>query len=227
MTNQLHRWDCTPSEAIAIQKALRERVVIKGKPKILHFIAGVDIALTPQRKGYCIIAVFRFSTLNLYEEVFSSGTIAFPYVPGLLSFREGPLFLQAYSRLSVKPDVIVFDGHGIAHPRRFGIASHMGVLLNTVTIGCAKSRLCGMYQEPGIKRGDRSYLYDGKDIIGVVLRTRNGVKPVFVSPGYNIGIDDAAEIIMQCTGKYRVPEPIRYAHCRVGNFKKISENSKG
>jgi len=213
-------WNCSVEEAIAIQKELAGNVIIAGKPEKIDHIAGIDIALTPDNKGYCIIAIFSFPDMELCEEVFSSDTINFPYVPGLLSFREGPLVLKAYEKLSIKPDVMVFDGQGIAHPRRCGIASHIGVLLDIPSIGCAKSRLCGTYTEPGPDRGDRAYLYDKEEIIGVVLRTRAHVKPVFISPGHKIGIDEAADIMMQCTGNYRIPVPTRYAHCRVTEYKR-------
>ncbi len=218
------QWECSVQEAIAIQKNLAGNAIIKGKPEKINYIAGIDIALTPDGTGYCIIAVFSFPALELCEEVFSSDTINFPYVPGLLSFREGPLVMKAYERLSIKPDVLVFDGQGIAHPRRFGIASHIGVLLDIPSIGCAKSRLFGTYSEPEPDRGSRAYLYDNEEIIGVVLRTRSHVKPVFVSPGHRIGIDEAADIMMQCTGNYRIPVPTRYAHCRVTEYKRFEVN---
>ncbi|MEJ5362246.1 MAG: deoxyribonuclease V [Spirochaetota bacterium] len=218
------QWNCSVQEAIAIQKNLAGNVIIKGKPEKVEHIAGIDVALTPNDRGFCIIAVFSFPVMELCEEVFCSDTISFPYVPGLLSFREGPLVLKAYEKLSIKPDVLVFDGQGIAHPRRCGIASHIGVLLDIPSIGCAKSRLCGTYTEPGPNRGDRAYLYDNDEIIGVVLRTRAHVKPVFVSPGHKIGIDEAADIMMQCTGNYRIPVPTRYAHCRVTEYRKREGN---
>ncbi len=218
----LHQWNCSVQDAIAIQKNLAKRVITQGKPEKIEYIAGIDVALTPEGVGYCIIAIFSFPHMKLCEEVFSSDTITFPYVPGLLSFREGPLVLKAYERLHIKPDLYIFDGQGIAHPRRFGIASHLGVVLDVPTIGCAKSRLCGTYTKPGPNKGDRAYLYDKQEIIGVVLRTRTNVKPVFVSPGHKIGIDESAEIVLQCTDNYRIPIPTRYAHCRVGEYKKSS-----
>lgn len=213
-------WNYSVQEAIAIQKTIAHNVIIEGKPENIKYIAGIDIALTPDGMGYCIIAVFTFPQLELCEEVFSSDPITFPYVPGLLSFREGPLVIKAYEKLHIKPDLLIFDGQGIAHPRRCGIASHLGVILDVPSIGCAKSRLCGTYTEPGPNKGDRAYLYDKDEIIGVVLRTRTRVKPVFVSPGHKVGIDEAADIIMQCTDNYRVPLPTRYAHCRVGEYKR-------
>ncbi|MCX8123096.1 MAG: deoxyribonuclease V [Spirochaetes bacterium] len=221
-------WNCSVQEAIELQKHLSHSVIVKGKPDKIEYIAGIDVALTPLGVGYCIIAVFSFPELKFCEEVFSSGPITFPYVPGLLSFREGPLIVQAYKKLNIKPDILIFDGQGIAHPRRFGIASHIGVLLDIPAIGCAKSRLCGTYSEPGISKGDRSYLYDNGECIGVVLRTRTRVKPVFVSPGNKVGIDEAADIILKCTDNYRIPVPTRYAHCRVGEYKRnaVDTNEK-
>ncbi len=215
-----NKWICNVQEAIAIQKTIAQRVVIQGKPKKIKYVAGIDVALTPRGVGFCIIAVFEFPKLTFCQEVFSSDPVTFPYVPGLLSFREGPLVVKAFEKLAIQPDILIFDGQGIAHPRRCGIASHIGVLLDVPTIGCAKSRLCGTYEQPGINKGDRSYLYDNDQCIGVVLRTRSCVKPVFVSPGHKVGIDEAADIIMQCTDNYRVPLPTRYAHCRVGEYKR-------
>lgn len=218
-----HRFECSVSEAIAIQENLATTVITAGKPDTITTVAGIDIALTPQNIGFCIIAVFEYPSLVLINEVFSSDPITFPYVPGLLSFREGPLVLKAFEKLTAKPDILIFDGQGIAHPRRFGIASHIGVVLDVPAIGCAKSRLYGNYEEPGITKGDRAYLYDKNNKkIGVVLRTRTNVKPIFVSPGHRVGIDEAADIIVQCTGKYRIPVPTRYAHCRVGEYKRSS-----
>ena len=147
--------------------------------------------------------------------------IKFPYIPGLLSFREGPLFLKTYKKIKSKPDLIIFDGQGIAHPRKFGIAAHLGLFINIPTIGCAKSKLYGEYTEPEKIKGARSYLFNKeKNKIGIVLRTRTNVKPVFVSPGYLVGIDEAADIIMNCIDKYRIPEPIRFADQAVSEYKK-------
>jgi len=149
--------------------------------------------------------------------------ICFPYIPGLLSFREGPAIIEAIKKLSVKPDVFIFDGQGIAHPRGVGIATHVGVLLGISTIGCAKSVLCGTYKEPGIEKGSWTPLiYNGKKV-GVALRTRSGVKPVFVSVGNKIELGQCIEIVLNCCTKYRLPEPIRKAHAVAGEEMRKSE----
>jgi deoxyribonuclease V len=217
----MHPWDVSVRQAIDIQKNLSSRVRCKGSPTGIKTIAGVDIAIRRNTdKAYCGIIIFEYPSLKLLSETYSSDTLKFPYVPGLLSFREGPLFLKTWELVGSKPDLIVFDGQGIAHPRRLGIASHMGLLLDIPAIGCAKSRLFGSYTNPGPSRGSMSYLYDDNNCkIGVVIRTRDNVSPVFVSPGHNIGIDESAEIIMACAVKYRIPVPTRTAHVKVGEYK--------
>lgn len=217
----MHPWDVTPREAVEIQRSLAGKVVCRGRPGRIGFIAGVDIAFDKDTgNGFCGIIVFTWPFLGVVEERFLKDRLLFPYVPGLLSFREGPLFLKTFSLLDAKPGILVFDGQGIAHPRGLGIASHMGVILGLPTIGCAKSRLYGTYEEPGPGKGSRCPLYGkGGDIIGVVLRTRSGVRPVFVSPGHRIGIEEAADIMMECAGPYRVPVPTREAHIRVGRYR--------
>lgn len=217
-----HSWRCTPAEAIAIQKRLSGRVVIGGRPAKLDFVAGVDLAFEKARGlGFCVIIIFEFPSMNIVEERCAADTVAFPYIPGLLSFREGPLILQAYNMLEKKPECIIFDGQGIAHPRRLGIASHLGLLLDVPSIGCAKSRLYGRFEELAPGKGARAPLVDDAGgQVGVVLRTRTGVKPVFVSPGHRVGVEEAADIVMACAGRYRVPEPTRLADIRVEKFKR-------
>jgi deoxyribonuclease V len=152
--------------------------------------------------------------------------ISFPYVPGLLSFREAPLIISVFKTVEAVPDCIIFDGQGIAHPRRFGIASHVGLILGIPSIGCAKSRLYGLHEEPGSDCGSRSRLVDAHDQpIGVVLRTKKNVQPVFVSPGHLIGIEESADIIMECRDGYRIPAPTRLAHIRVGEYKRSMQST--
>jgi deoxyribonuclease V len=220
----MHSWDLEPSEAISLQKKLSGKIICGGEPEKIKTIAGADLSFEKIKKlGFCSITLLRYPDLEVLKVYSYYGKVKFPYIPGLLSFREGPLFLKTFEKIKEAPDLIVFDGQGIAHPRRLGIASHMGLILDIPTIGCAKSRLTGEYKEPDIKKGDRSYLYDktGKDILGIVLRTRDKVKPVFVSPGYKIGINESAEIIMNCVKKYRIPEPVRIADIEVGKYKRI------
>ncbi len=217
-----HSWSFTPSEAIALQKRLAAGVVAAGRPPRLGLVAGIDLAFDKKSSlGFCAALVFSYPSLEPVEEAVVSGEMDFPYIPGLLSFREGPLIIRAYNMLVKKPDCIIFDGQGIAHPRRLGIASHLGLILGVPSIGCAKSKLYGAYEEPGVERGERTYLRGlGGDVLGIVLRTRRCVKPVFVSPGHLVGVDEAAEIVLSCAGKYRVPVPTRLADIRVGTYKK-------
>ncbi len=220
----MHSWDLAASEAIKLQKNLGAKVICRGKPKKIKTIAGADLCFDKSRElGFCCITLMSYPDLEILQVYSYYDKVTFPYIPGLLSFREGPLFLKTFEKLEKSPDLIVFDGQGIAHPRRLGIASHMGLILDIPTIGCAKSKLTGEYKEPGLKKGDRSFLYDksGKDILGIVLRTRDNVKPVFVSPGYKVGLKESAEIIMTCVKKYRIPEPVRMADIEVGKYKRI------
>ncbi|HPB81807.1 MAG TPA: endonuclease V [Spirochaetota bacterium] len=159
--------------------------------------------------------------LTIIEEQYHHADISFPYIPGLLSFREGPLFLDTYQKLTLKPDCIMFDGQGVAHPRKFGIASHMGLWLDIPSIGCAKSKLYGTNENPGETAGCSAPLADrAGEKIGVVYRTKNNVKPVFISPGHRVGFDDAVAITAQCTGKFRLPLPTRIADMKVGEYKR-------
>lgn len=219
----MHVWDTSPAEAIRLQRELAAKIVPSGAPAKIGLVAGIDVSTGgADGLGHCCIVVLGFPGLEPVDESYHSGEVRYPYVPGLLSFREGPLFLRAFENLKVKPDILIFDGHGTAHPRRFGIASHMGLWLGIPSIGCAKSRLYGTYEEPGPERGSTSALLgaDGERI-GTVLRTRSGVRPVFVSPGHLVGMDESVEIVLACTGKYRVPIPTRMAHIRAGE-KRIS-----
>jgi deoxyribonuclease V len=218
----MHSWNISAREAIAIQKQLAAQVICTGIPEKIDIIAGVDLAFDKKRElGFCSIILCRFPDLTIIESAFCHDRVTFPYIPGLLTFREGPLFLKTFETLDRRPDLILFDGQGMAHPRGLGIASHMGLLLNVPTIGCAKSKLFGEYQQPCSEKGSRSALID-KDgnRIGIVLRTRHGVKPVFVSPGHLTGVEESADIVMRCVVKYRIPEPIRAAHNSVGDYKR-------
>ncbi len=223
----MHDWNKTPKEAVGLQRELAEMIVIGGKPGSINVIAGIDVSMRLYGKtGYAGVIVFSYPGLDVIEESFAGGPVPFPYVPGLLTFREGPLIEEVVTKLNTSPDLLIFDGQGIAHPRHMGIASHMGLKLNIPSIGCAKSRLFGEYIEPSPEKGSSSPLTDGEDRqIGVVLRTRENVKPVFVSPGHMVGMDESAEIIMSCTGKYRIPIPTREAHIRVGEYRKRVENN--
>ncbi len=209
----LHSWDVTPDEAIRIQNKLRGLVKVENLKSKINYIAGADISFD---KGsnvvYAGIVVLKFQELEEIEHSLVITEVNFPYIPGLLSFRESPALIKAWEKIEVVPDVVVIDGQGIAHPRRFGIASHFGVLIDRPTIGCAKSLLVGRYDEPSEKAGSYSYLYDSGEIVGVALRTRDNVQPVFVSVGHKITLEESIEIILQTVKGFRIPEPTRRAH---------------
>jgi deoxyribonuclease V len=203
-------WPDTISEAKAVQSALKDKVKIILLQQTPEYIAGVDAAF-PENEVLAVACLYRYPELFLVEETIAVTEVSFPYIPGFLSFREGPAIIEAIQKLTIKPDLILVDGQGIAHPKGLGIASHIGVLVGIPTIGCAKSRLVGEYKEPGFRKGDWSPLqYDGK-VVGAVLRTRDHVRPLFVSPGHCIDLKTSIEIVLGCTGKYRIPEPLRRA----------------
>lgn len=214
LPRSLHAWNIPPAEARQIQIQLASKLVLDSPLALddIQTIAGVDVGA----KGGLLraaIVVLDVHSLQILEVATAQLPVSYPYIPGLLSFREGPVILQAIDALGTLPDVFLFDGQGIAHPRRLGIASHLGLWLNRPTIGCAKSWLVGSYRQPGPRKGDSTYLYDHSHTpIGVALRTRDNVKPVFVSPGHLCDIDSAVAITLATTTRYRLPEPIRAAH---------------
>lgn len=204
-------WDLTPEQAIALQSELAPRVVARDGWEPLHTVGGIDVGV---RHGMAraAVVVLTFPELGQIECRCLDRPVRFPYIPGLLSFRELPAVLETLAKLRTMPDILIVDGHGYAHPRRLGIASHLGVLLDVPTIGCAKSRLCGQYQEPVCERGARSPLTANQVVLGTVLRTRANVKPVFVSVGHRVSLDTAVDVVLRCCPRYRLPEPIRWAH---------------
>ena len=195
------------SEAVAIQKTLRDRVVRTGsvKPRL---VAGVDVSYKDEVARAVIVLL---NGLELVEKVVVEEEIRFPYIPGLLSFREIPPLLSAWRKIRTRPDVVIVDGHGVAHPRRFGVASHFGVLLDLPTVGCAKSLLCGEYDEPAKKRGSWSPLVHREETVGAALRTRDGCNVVYVSTGHRISLRSAISVVLACATRYRLPEPQRLA----------------
>lgn len=206
-------WKYTPAEAIALQKQLASEVVLQDDVSVVNYVAGVDVGFENNGEiTRAVIAVLSFPALELVEVQIARLSTTFPYVPGLLSFRELPAVLAAMSQLQIRPDLILCDGQGVAHPRRFGIACHLGVLTGMATIGVGKSRLCGRYVEPANERGVWSELIDKQEVIGAVLRSRVGVKPIFVSPGHRISLLTSIEYVMRCLGKYKLPETTRWAH---------------
>ncbi len=210
-------WPTAPAEAVELQRQLAPAVRVEPLGGPVDLVAGVDVAVVGKRwqdqKLVAGVVVYQISTEHVVEEICVVQRCRFPYVPGLLSFREAPAVLEAIEKLSCKPQVFMLDGQGIAHPRRFGLASHVGVLLEEPTIGCAKSRLFGQQEgELSIEPGSRSPLVADRQVIGAVLRTRRGVKPVYVSVGHRVTLDDAVGLVLRCCKGVRLPQPIRLAH---------------
>lgn len=206
-----HSWDCSPKEAMALQTELAAHVCTEGSLSGLDTVAGIDVSV---RRGCAraAVVVVQLEGMVTLETVRSERAVSFPYVPGLLTFREGPVILDALAKLTTTPDVLLFDGHGRAHPRRMGIATHIGVLVDRPSVGCAKSRLCGTYKEPGSQRGEYTLLYDDGEVIGAVLRTRTRVKPVYISTGHRASLAEAIHLVLRCGAGYKLPEPTRRAH---------------
>jgi deoxyribonuclease V len=206
------KWPETISieQARELQKELRKRVRVIPLTREPRYVAGVDAAFS-EDLVYAAACLYRYPELTLVEKTCAVEKLRFPYVPGFLSFREGHAVIAAIRKLPTKPDIILVDGQGIAHPRGIGIASHLGVLLDISTIGCAKTGLVGEFKEPGGRKGDWSRLAHEGRIVGAVLRTKDGVRPLFVSPGHKIDLDAAVRITLDCIGRYRIPEPLRCA----------------
>lgn len=208
-----HRWDLSPREAIALQERLRARVVTSDDFREPTLVAGIDVGFH-EREGLlrAAVAVLKLPDLELVEHAFALQPPAFPYVPGLLSFRESPVVIEALARLRRKPQLLLCDGQGYAHPRRFGIACHLGVITGIPSIGVAKTRLIGEHAAVPDKRGAWKPLREDGEVIGAVLRTRAGVKPIFVSIGHRVSLKTAVEVVMRCTTRFRLPETTRQAH---------------
>jgi deoxyribonuclease V len=218
---QLHNWEMTPREAVELQKTLRERVRLQPLTKKIRTIAGADISFNKfEPTVYAGIVVLKLPTLEVVEEVGVVSETKFPYVPGLLSFRESPSVLEAWAKLKTEPDAVMFDGQGIAHPRRVGIASHVGLLINRPTLGCAKSVLVGKYEEPEKERGSWTELIDKGEIVGAAVRTKTNVQPIYVSPGHLIDLEGAINLTLASDGGYRQPEPTRRAHLLVNALRR-------
>lgn len=214
-----HRWDVSPADAVALQHQLVTEIIYDQPLPLseLRYVAGVDVSVK-ENESQAAVVVLSYPELQVVETVLARQPTPFPYIPGLLSFREGPALVEAFEKLQIVPDVFVFDGMGRAHPRRMGIAAHMGLWLQKPTIGCGKTHLTGKYTEPDAPKGSYSNLTDRGEVIGVVLRTKDKVKPVYISPGHLIDLPSSIEIIMVCTSKYRLPDPIRAAHNAAGKF---------
>jgi len=221
----LHSWQVSPTQALDIQQRLAVQVSRSNEVTTPHFIAGVDISVNKiQGIATGAVVVLQYPELRLVETKVAEGELAFPYIPGLLSFRESPLILAACQGLTITPDLIMVDGQGVAHPRRMGLASHLGLFLDTPTIGCAKSLLCGRHNEPGDGPGSYAEIVNRGETIGVALRTRLGVKPIYVSIGHKINLQAAIYWVMNCCRSYRLPEPTRLAHLAAGGNLKLEKD---
>jgi deoxyribonuclease V len=218
---KLHPWKIGYARAVAIQDELRRLLILRPPAQRPRLIAGADASY--QKRGDLFVGAVVVYSLNpwrLVEHAAARGRVTFPYIPGLLSFREAPILLRAFAKLEHRPDLIIFDSQGIAHPRRLGLASHMGLLLDAPTIGCAKSRLIGSYREPGRRAGCHAALSLEGERIGTVLRTRDGVNPVFVSPGHRMDHRSSVRWVLRCCRGYRLPEPTRQAHILVNRLRR-------
>ncbi len=209
--HSLHSWDVTPEEARELQNRFRSQVVTADRFGTINTVAGVDIGLKRDIARASVV-VLSFPELQVIDIEVAECPVRFSYIPGLLSFREIPPLLVAFARLKTEPDLVIVDGQGLAHPRRFGLASHLGLILDKPTIGCAKSRLCGRYEEPEQEQGAYTYLTDKGEVIGAVVRTRTNVRAVYVSIGHRISLDSARTWTLACCRGYRLPETTRYAH---------------
>lgn len=208
----LHSWSVSPKEAVAIQRDLAERVVRTGRIARPRLIAGADLAFSKDEER-CVAGVIVWDARRacVVEERIAWEPVKFPYVPGLLSFREAPALLIAIGKLKTQPDAFMFDGQGVAHPRRLGLACHVGLWIDRPSIGCAKSLLIGEYEEPGLERGSMSRLTHNDELIGMAVRTRDKVKPVYISVGHKLSLEAAIDISLNACNGYRVPEPTRLA----------------
>lgn len=214
-------WNYTPAEARELQRRLRERVVLSPPAGLrVETVAGADISMDRgSDRAYGGIVVLDAGSLEPVEEAGVAADLVFPYVPGLLSFRELPVLAGAWERLRSRPDVVIFDGQGIAHPRRFGLACHGGLLFDVPSVGCAKSLLVGRHGELGEERGSTAELVDRGEVVGMAVRTRTGVKPVYVSPGHLMDLETAVEIVLRAAPRYREPETTRRAHRLVNELR--------
>jgi len=206
-----HPWDVSPAEARTIQNRLCDRVRVEPLGCQPAVVAGVDVSV---KGGVAKAAVVLLSYPDLvpFQAATATLPVSFPYVPGLLAFREGPVVFAALERLTSEPDVLMFDAQGLAHPRRMGLATHLGILLDMPAVGCAKSRLCGREVVPGEEKGSWTPLEDRGEVIGAVVRTRSRVRPVYVSVGHRVDLETAVFLVLSCATKYRLPEPTRWAH---------------
>ena len=217
-----HRWDLDIRQARDLQVQLSRKVIRNHGSKNIGLIAGIDVSVSRfSRMGRAAIVILNYPGLEIRDVSVAEGMIDFPYIPGLLSFREAPLVLLAWKELKTRPDLLMVDGQGIAHPRRMGIASHLGLLLNTPSIGCAKSRLIGTHDVLPEEAGSYRPLIENDEIIGAVVRTRRAVKPLYVSVGHRTDLDHAVSLVLNCCRGFRLPQPTRLAHIAAGGSSDI------
>ena len=216
----IHPWQVSPREAIRIQEKLRKKLRLRKPTTPLKKIAAGDVSYSRlDDMTYAAFLLFTYPDLTLLERASAKGRATFPYIPGLLTFREAPVLLKAFSGLVARPDLILIDGQGIAHPRSMGIAAHIGLTLNLPSIGCAKSRLIGTHGNLAPGRGSALPLVAGDRTVGMVVRTREGVRPVYVSPGHKMDLDTSVKIVLSLCRGYRIPEPLRQAHIFVNQLR--------
>jgi len=209
----LHSWNVSVEEAIQIQEALKDRIILERTSSKAKTIGGGDVAYSKDgNRLFGAIAVLSFPNMKVLEMATADGKIPFPYIPGLLSFREGPILVKTFQKLRIKPDVMIYDGQGIAHPRGIGLASHMGLWFDLPSIGCAKTPLLNGFISPGPLKGSFTWIRSGGKKVGAVLRTKEKVKPLFVSPGHRIDLMTSIRLILESCQGFRIPEPLRKAH---------------
>lgn len=219
---RLHSWKVTPKEAVQIQLRLRDRVEVSDRFGKICTVAGADIALDLERKiAVAGVIVYSYPEMKEIERVWAKRPLTFPYVPGLLSFREIPTLTAAFAKLKHRPDLVFVDGHGFAHPRRMGIASHLGIVLDCPTVGCAKSVLCGEAEEPANEVGAVSELTHKEEVIAIALRSRVGCQPIYISTGHRVSLESAVKFALSVLDGLRVPRPTREADRFVGKMKQI------
>jgi deoxyribonuclease V len=217
----LHPWDLEPAKAVTLQRELAGQVDVRTPLTHCELVAGADVSYARfSNRFFAGVVVVRLSDGETVEKQGAVRETPFPYIPGLLSFREAPALLEAFARLETVPDAVMFDGQGIAHPRRLGIASHLGLWLGLPTIGCAKSLLVGKFRDPGLKAGSVSPLVVGGEVVGNVVRTKDAVKPVYVSAGHRIDLPSAVKVVLESCRGYRLPEPTRRAHLYVNELRR-------
>jgi deoxyribonuclease V len=217
----LHPWIVTPREAVNIQITMRDKVVTLAPRHEIRIVAGADVSYSKTTKTcFASVVVVDLQEMRVLDHAHHVSLCSFPYIPGLLTFREGPPLLAAISKLSIAPHAVIFDGQGQAHPRGMGVAAHLGLFIELPTVGCAKTRLVGTHEEVGPRTGDYVPLKRDELVIGAVVRTRRNVKPVYVSPGHLMDFKNAIELVMKSCSGFRIPEPLRLAHLHANDLRK-------